>query len=95
MEIKDCKNCKNIPEQKCINKLREKGLKPIRRGWPDYWCVDEDGDLNVIEVKPFQYHPLKKEQHELLSALNKSGVKTWLYTPDKGFKRLLFEDKKD
>jgi hypothetical protein len=45
-----------------------------RRGWPDFWCIQPDGSLAVVEVKPKRSVGLKPQQVAVLERLAALGI---------------------
>lgn len=70
----------NVMEDNCLHFFVGRGVLPNRRGWPDFWWI-EDGVLHVVEVKPRETSPLKKHQQTIMEILKKHGVKTHRYDP--------------
>lgn len=55
-----------------------------RRGWPDFWWVDEDGQFCVAEVKPVSRSSLRVAQCEILGHFYRQGIRTYTWNPDDG-----------
>lgn len=76
---------RNIAELDYIRLRRQAGLpRAYRRGWPDFWWLDQEGRIGVTEVKPTACSPLSVSQFENLSALRRAGILTCVYIADDG-----------
>jgi|GEM_PF-5520905 len=85
---------RNGPEVLCEKAISELGLTPTKRGWPDFMAFDDEGRLAfVVEVKPDDFMPLKKEQVAVMRELQRHGIKVMRYSPRAGFTE--FNDSED
>jgi hypothetical protein len=76
----------NIAERAFI--AARSGHPPVhRRGWPDFWWVDEDGQFCAAEVKPVSRSSLRVAQCEILGHFYRQGVRTYTWNPDDGLLR--------
>ena len=80
---------RNAAEQACVDELRSRGITPHHRGYPDFWWVDENGTLHLVEVKPTSGFPLKAEQREFLEVARRHGCKAYRFDPDRGLREQL------
>lgn len=77
---------KNESESFCESDIREFGLIPSKRGWPDFLAWNRDGSLAfVAEVKAGTDDTLKVEQIRVMAALQKAGISVKRYDPVSGF----------
>lgn len=83
---------KNKAEAECFDYLSEQGWTPTKRGWPDFFCINENGDVIVVEVKPTDRHGLKLNQNTVMKALAAAGIPCYKYTPDRGLRKLEFTE---
>lgn len=61
------------------------GWTLTKRGWPDFFCVNDAGEVCVVEVKPNAGIRLKNDQAAIMKYLKSLGVKCYKWTPDAGF----------
>lgn len=59
--------------------IEEKGFVPIKRGWPDFFCRNKNGEVIFVEVKPTKDEGLKVEQFIVNSYLSSLGAKCYLW----------------
>lgn len=62
------------------------GWTPTKRGWPDFFCVNDAGEVCAVEVKPRADIHLKPEQGVIMRHLSEHGIKCYKWTPDEGLK---------
>jgi hypothetical protein len=86
------KRPKNNAEAMCFDELSQKGWAVTKRGWPDFFCINEKGEICLVEVKPRHAHPLKQNQETVMKQLSKYGVKCFKWTPDGGFEVVKYEE---
>jgi hypothetical protein len=80
---------KNWAEGLFYDEAVKVGLRPSKRGWPDFVLFDEDGELAMcVEVKPHRGRRLKREQHAVMKALAKAGVPCYRWAPDSGLQKV-------
>jgi hypothetical protein len=60
----------------------EQGFSYSKRGWPDFFCTDKNGNIFVVEVKPTARRNLKPEQLTVLKALSAAGIPAFRWSPD-------------
>ncbi len=65
--------------------MRAAGWTCTKRGWPDFFCVNDQGEVCCVEVKPNKKHGLKTNQAQIMAFLRSKGVKCYKWTPDGGF----------
>lgn len=82
---------KNDANGQFFDLLTDRGITPRKRGWPDFYFISDSGDLVVVEVKTRETHSLKKNQHNVLSLLAKSGIRCYLWSPDMGFTQIFWD----
>ena len=68
----------NVAEQSLVDRMRRSDIEPNKRGWPDFWFLDEDGVFTVVEVKRGK-QPLKRHQEAVLNEFHSLGVPTYVY----------------
>ena len=78
---------KNPAEHQFVEMMKAEGWAPTKRGWPDFFCIHEDGRICLVEVKPYGHHSLKREQEIILNALSKYGIDCYRWDPDRGFRK--------
>lgn len=61
------------------------GWTCTKRGWPDFFCVNDRGEVCMVEVKPSGVQRLKKEQAVVMKFLREHGIRCYKWTPDDGF----------
>lgn len=76
---------RNTAEAALYDKMTAEGWTLIKRGWPDFFCVSDAGEVCAVEVKPYAGIKLKREQIRVAQALRAVGVKVYKWTPDAGF----------
>lgn len=64
----------NGAEAKVWDWLEAQGWTVTKRGWPDFFCFKEDGQILLVEVKPRKYHQLKRTQRLVFNALECRGI---------------------
>ena len=74
---------RNPAEQQCYEELISQGWDVTKRGWPDFICY-KNGNLALVEVKPYKSIHLKVSQYRLMAALARLGVKCFRWTPQMG-----------
>lgn len=77
----------NPAERAFFEAARAKGWEVCKRGWPDFFCV-RDGEIALVEVKPYEDRALKREQEIVLRALAAYGVPCYRWSPGAGFERI-------
>lgn len=75
----------NEAEGQLYDLLSKTGWTATKRGWPDFFCVNDAGDVCAIEVKPHKWNKLKREQLAVAKALKASGIDVYKWSPDAGF----------
>lgn len=78
---------KNAAERAFFEAARAKGWEVCKRGWPDFFCV-RNGEIALVEVKPYYYTDLKHEQSAVMKAMAAYGVPCFIWSPDAGFERV-------
>lgn len=71
---------KNRSERAVWDTLQSDGWTVLRRGWPDFFCFRDSPEGNsvmVVEVKPYEWYQLKKEQRMIMRWMQSLGVKTF------------------
>ena len=81
------RNIKNKPEHDFINEMLGKGWAPTKCGWPDFFCVHDDGRICVVEVKKTPDMPFKREQKVILDALSLCGIECFRWDPITGLEK--------
>ena len=76
---------KNKSEREFQIWAEEKGWTVSKRGWPDFFCKNERGEVVLVEVKSAQRYRLRKDQWGVMEELVKFGVPCYKWTPDTGF----------
>ena len=76
---------KNEAENACFMELSALGWTATKRGWPDFFCVNDNGDICCVEVKPTGAQRLKNNQAQVMRALSAAGIKCYKWAPDTGF----------
>lgn len=79
------KTYRNEAEQKFAETARQNGWFVTKRGWPDFFCVHEDGSIMLVEVKPYEHSRPKLSQQRILDALGEAGVDVRVWNPQSGF----------
>jgi len=72
---------KNKAEEAFCKHAEKHGYTPMKRGWPDFICVNDEGKVIAVEVKDTATHPLKKEQYYVGSILREFGIPTFHWDP--------------
>jgi hypothetical protein len=79
------RSLKNKAERAFQEYAAEQGWFVSKRGWPDF-IVEMKGELVAVEIKPREnVHP-KKEQLRVISWLQSKGIRTFVWSPDAGFR---------
>jgi hypothetical protein len=78
----------NLVERECGQVLVSLGIKPHRRGYPDFWWVDTDGRLCFAEVKPNQFEKLRRDQLAFCAAVRRAGCGVFRYDPLRGLQEI-------
>jgi hypothetical protein len=78
----------NAAEDAFATAARANGWYVNKRGWPDFWCVQPDGSLAVVEVKPKRSVGLKPQQTAVLQRLAALGIPAYTWNPRDGFKKV-------
>ena len=66
---------KNKAEEEFCKYIEKQGMRPIKRGWPDFFCYDKKTSRFIcVEVKPTKTHSLKKEQLLVCKHLAYHGI---------------------
>lgn len=86
--MRETRPLRNSAERVFQDKAKAKGWRVTKRGWPDFLCWNEDGDVFVVEVKPQAAERLKKNQAALLQLFADHGIPAYRWSPDGGFKRV-------
>lgn len=68
--------------------LEENGWTVTKRGWPDLFCFNENGEICCVEVKPHCTSQLKTNQVKIMQELSKYGVPCFKWTPEAGLERI-------
>ena len=85
MRVKRYRRPRNSAEGECYDELAKRGFLPSKRGWPDFFCTNEDEtEVCVVEVKKDAEEPLKYEQYVVMKILQKYGIKCYVYKPETG-----------
>ena len=71
------KRYKNKPEDLFAEMAREMGWSLTKRGWPDFFCVNQRGEPCVVEVKPKSLRPTH-DQYRVMLALHRAGIKCYM-----------------
>jgi hypothetical protein len=58
-----------------------------KRGWPDFFCRNQRGELVLVEVKKGN-RKLKNHQQDVLTELAKYGIPCYRWSPDGGFRKI-------
>lgn len=53
--------------------IEEKGMSALKRGWPDFLCIDGDGSIFAIEAKAIG-DKLSEDQIKMHKQLRKAGI---------------------
>lgn len=69
----------NGPERRVASVLNAEGFRVVKRGWPDFLCWDDDGQLRFVEVKPYCTDDLSTAQKEVAAILSSLGVPVELW----------------
>lgn len=64
----------NRAEGKVWDYLIEHGWNVSKRGWPDFFCWKDNGDILLVEVKQKNHHNLKLGQKRVFHALESRGI---------------------
>ena len=75
----------NEAEGLFFDKMRQAGWGLTKRGWPDFFCVNDKGEVCCVEVKPTGAQRLKNNQAQVMRALSAAGIKCYKWAPDTGF----------
>jgi Holliday junction resolvase len=78
------KRPKNEAEGMFFDIAKEAGFTATKRGWPDFFCVDDDGHVCCVEVKPRSTDNLKSDQAQIMKYLSRAGIKCFKWSPDGG-----------
>jgi Holliday junction resolvase-like predicted endonuclease len=65
---------KNIAEAKVWNQLTKQGWNISKRGWPDFFCWKDSGEILFVEVKQRRQSNLKLAQRRVFHALESRGI---------------------
>ena len=79
----------NEAEGLFFDKMRKAGWSLTKRGWPDFFCVNDKGDICCVEVKPTGAQRLKNNQAQVMRALSAAGIKCYKWAPDTGFTSII------
>jgi len=79
---------KNEAEGLFWDKVKEDGWEVTKRGWPDFFCTRQNGDLMLVEVKAHRGRRLKHHQIKVLKILGSYGVPCYRWSPDTGLERV-------
>lgn len=74
----------NQAENELAKQLIDNDYIVTKKGWPDFFCLNEQGNAFVVEVKSRSTHRLKKSQEMILKFLVHKGVRCYRYAPDSG-----------
>ena len=75
----------NDAEAEFFDRMKAAGWTCTKRGWPDFFCFNGQGEVCCGEVKPKGICRLKKEQAVVMKFLQSKGIKCYKWTPDDGF----------
>lgn len=78
------KRPKNEAEGLFFDKITAEGWTATKRGWPDFFCINDAGEFCCVEVKPRKSDRLKNDQVSIMRCLSQAGVKCYKWTPDGG-----------
>jgi hypothetical protein len=70
------------------DKAKAAGWTATKRGWPDFFCINDKGEFCCVEVKPKESNGLKNNQREIMQHLSRAGIKCYKWTPGGGFERI-------
>ena len=73
---------KNPSENKFAEWARQQGFQITKRGWPDFFCWDDNGKFALVEVKRNPNTTLKKCQSHIMTYLSKYNVPCYKWTPN-------------
>lgn len=79
------KKPKNEAEALFFEKASAAGWTSTKRGWPDFFCVNDKGEFCCVEVKPTERQRLKRDQIQIMRYLKSAGIRCYKWTPDGGF----------
>lgn len=78
---------RNQAEQACYEALLRQGLVPTKRGYADFWYLDEGGNLSFVEVKPDGL-TLSGAQWAFFAAAARAGIRVQTFRPGEGFRNV-------
>lgn len=64
------------------------GWEVTKRGWPDFFCWVDDGNIMLVEVKRSDEVPLKTHQALVMERLASCGVPCFRWSPDGWLERV-------
>ena len=82
-----CVRPKNEAERDFYDRMSAAGWTCTKRGWPDFFCMNEAGEICLVEVKPRETERLKREQSVIMRKLHQKGINVLRWSPDGGFSR--------
>jgi len=62
--------------------LKAKGWTVLKRGWPTFMCLGDDGRLLAVYVKPRPGAGLGQHAPRIIKALRSQGIKVMVGAPD-------------
>ena len=83
-ELLESRRPKNGAERLFHERAEANGWRVTRRGWPDFFCWNEDGNFFAVEIKRPRQR-LKKHQAAVLQILADHGIPAYRWDPRTGF----------
>lgn len=80
---------KNKAELEFYDYAKNRGWELSKRGYPDFACFTEGGELIFVEVKRKRSHALKRSQLFLMTKLAERGIRCYRWSPDGGFEEIV------
>jgi len=72
----------NVAEAAFGEWAQAKGWHATKKGYPDFICLTEHGELSLVEVKPHRSTPLDPAQIKAIRLLLGYGVPCFRWSPD-------------
>lgn len=64
-----------------------RGVRAVRRGWPDYFCI-KGGSVCLVEVRYQKNRELRPEQLEVMRGFMAYGVPCYRWSPTGGWEEV-------
>src|SRR5271154_4401387 len=77
---------KNVSERAFQVWAEAQGWTITKRGWPDFFCVNHEGKIVLVEVKTTNKRLLRQHQYTILTRLAAFGIPCYRWSPQDGFR---------